>query len=47
MADQGVQLTFTYWEGAVQIAGEKGGDTVTGVGYAELTGYAGSLQGQF
>ena len=31
-----------YWEGAVQIAGD-----VTGYGYAELTGYIGSMQNRF
>lgn len=30
---------FRYWEGAVQVQGERGGQPVTGVGYAELTGY--------
>jgi predicted secreted hydrolase len=31
-----------YWEGAVDITGD-----VTGVGYAELTGYQGTMQGRF
>jgi predicted secreted hydrolase len=29
-----------YWEGAVDVAGRRGGATVTGRGYVELTGYA-------
>ena len=33
----------TYWEGAVSITGTKGGKTVTGRGYVEMTGYAGKL----
>lgn len=30
-----------YWEGAVDFAGEKGGQPLTGRGYLEMTGYAG------
>ncbi len=30
----------TYWEGSVTFTGEREGQPVTGVGYAELTGYA-------
>jgi predicted secreted hydrolase len=29
-----------YWEGAVDIEGERGGSPVEGRGYVELTGYA-------
>ncbi len=47
LADQELNLSFTYWEGAVQISGEHGGHTVTGNGYIEMTGYAGSMAGQF
>lgn len=32
-----------YWEGAVRFAGERGGRPVAGVGYLEMTGYAGRL----
>ena len=32
-----------YWEGAVRYAGERRGRPVTGVGYLEMTGYAGRL----
>ena len=37
----------TYWEGAVTGTGTSRGNTVTIEGYAELTGYAGSLGGVF
>ncbi len=47
MADQELRLIFNYWEGAVRVSGTKGGRPAAGVGYAELTGYAGSMQGQF
>jgi predicted secreted hydrolase len=45
--DQENRLTFSYWEGAVKISGTHNGKPVTGVGYVELTGYSGSLAGQF
>ena len=32
-----------YWEGAVRYDGERAGRPVTGVGYLEMTGYAGKL----
>jgi predicted secreted hydrolase len=37
----------TYWEGQVKIEGVKNGVPVAGIGYAELTGYAGGLGGRF
>ena len=37
----------TYWEGQVKIEGVKNGAPVAGLGYAELTGYAGGLGGRF
>jgi predicted secreted hydrolase len=36
-----------YWEGQVKVRGTKNGQTITGQGYVELTGYAGSLGGRF
>jgi predicted secreted hydrolase len=36
-----------YRESAVQAAGTMGGKPVSGNGYVELTGYAGSMPGQF
>jgi len=48
MADQELHLSkmgaLNYWEGSCTIQGNIGETTVTGVGYTELTGYAGSLQ---
>jgi predicted secreted hydrolase len=48
MADQELRLdkmgALSYWEGACTVAGHVGTTAVTGVGYTELTGYAGALQ---
>ncbi|NMB88853.1 MAG: carotenoid 1,2-hydratase [Chloroflexi bacterium] len=46
-ADQELDLSFTYWEGAVTVHGQRDGQELTGRGYVELTGYAHSMQGQF
>jgi predicted secreted hydrolase len=45
--DQELNLSFTYWEGAIKIEGIINGQKVSGSGYAELTGYAGSMAGEF
>lgn len=45
--DQELRVSFTYWEGAVKVEGSRAGMPIRGVGYVELTGYAGSMQGQF
>ena len=34
----------TYWEGAVRVGGEAEGKPVRGMGYVEMTGYAGSFR---
>lgn len=47
LPDQENVLDYTYWEGAVRVQGERDGNPVAGAGYVELTGYAGSMQGQF
>ena len=47
LKDQELDLTFKYWEGAVKITGMHQGNPVSGSGYVELTGYAGSMAGQF
>lgn len=47
LADQEFQGSYSYWEGAVRVSGERNGDPVTGSGYVELTGYAGSMEGEF
>lgn len=42
--DQELKLgAITYWEGAVDATGTRGGKPVKGRGYLELTGYAGNL----
>ncbi len=45
--DQLNRLSIVYWEGAVRATGSAGGASVTGVGYVELTGYSGSINGKF
>lgn len=45
LADQELNLSFTYWEGAVVIGGTRAGKALAGTGYVELTGYARSLEG--
>jgi predicted secreted hydrolase len=47
LADQEMQLSFVYWEGAVRLTGLSGGQPVSGSGFIELTGYAQSIAGQF
>ncbi|KAA3644766.1 MAG: carotenoid 1,2-hydratase [Chloroflexi bacterium] len=47
MADQEMLVSFIYWEGAISVNGNYNGLEVTGNGYVELTGYAGSLEGEF
>ncbi len=40
LADQELQVTVRYWEGAVRVDGRQGAQPLTGVGYLEMTGYA-------
>lgn len=47
LADQEMNVSYAYWEGAVSVEGTLGAQMVSGNGYVELTGYAGSMQGQF
>jgi predicted secreted hydrolase len=51
LADQEIRAPaparVTYWEGEVKIAGDRNGAPVTGVGYGELTGYAGGMGTRF
>ena len=42
LADQELDVSFRYWEGAVEIEGTHRGRPVRGRGYVELTGYAGA-----
>jgi predicted secreted hydrolase len=39
LADQELDVSFRYWEGAVAVAGSRRGAAVSGRGYVELTGY--------
>jgi predicted secreted hydrolase len=47
LADQELVVSYAYWEGMVHVEGRHGDRTVAGAGYVELTGYAGSMAGQF
>jgi predicted secreted hydrolase len=40
LADQELQTTPRYWEGAVDVSGERAGMSLSGRGYVELVGYA-------
>lgn len=42
MADQELNVSTIYWEGAVKFTGSAAGDPVTARGYIEMTGYAGT-----
>jgi predicted secreted hydrolase len=44
LADQELNVTVRYWEGAVRVAGNAAGRPLTGNGYVELTGYGDTLQ---
>ncbi|MCI0517771.1 MAG: carotenoid 1,2-hydratase [Woeseiaceae bacterium] len=46
LADQELTTTVRYWEGAVDVSGERDGLPVSGRGYVELTGYAATDRGQ-
>jgi predicted secreted hydrolase len=41
LAEQELDVTIRYWEGAVRFSGHCGERPITGYGYVELTGYAG------
>lgn len=47
LADQELDISFVYWEGAVLVRGDRNGSPMSGDGYIELTGYASSMQGRF
>jgi predicted secreted hydrolase len=47
LAEQELNLSYAYWEGAVRAVGERAGQPVGGSGYVEMTGYADSMQGRF
>ena len=43
--DQELDVSYRYWEGAVDVEGTSNGGAVSGRGYVELTGYAGAEAG--
>jgi predicted secreted hydrolase len=45
LADQELNVSFTYWEGAVEVQGRGPSGALSGFGYVELTGYAESMEG--
>ena len=45
LADQELITSPRYWEGAVDVVGSRSGRTITGRGYTELVGYAGTSAG--
>ena len=47
LADQELDVSYAYWEGAVRVEGERAGRAVRGDGYVEMTGYAASMARQF
>ena len=47
LADQEMNLSFIYWEGAVAVRGTSEGKSISGWGYVELTGYHESMAGVF
>ncbi len=47
LTDQELNVSFDYWEGAVQVEGIGEAGALMGWGYVELTGYAASMSGQF
>lgn len=40
--DQELNLTVVYWEGAIEVTGTHRGESVSGQGYLEMTGYSGA-----
>jgi predicted secreted hydrolase len=47
MADQELNVSYAYWEGAVSVQGVVNGSPIVGNGDVELTGYSHSLGGEF
>jgi predicted secreted hydrolase len=47
LADQEMNVSYNYWEGAVEADGIMQGSSISGSGYVEMTGYAASLEGEF
>jgi predicted secreted hydrolase len=47
LADQELNVSTTYWEGAVAFEGTHHGRVVSGRGYVEMTGYYDTMEGRF
>jgi predicted secreted hydrolase len=47
LTDQELNVSYSYWEGAVSIRGKHNSQEVSGNGYVELTGYSRSMSGDF
>lgn len=47
LVNQEMDVSFKYWEGAVQIKGQMQDEDVRGTGYVEMTGYSESMEGEF
>lgn len=47
MADQEMNVSTTYWEGAGAFSGFRAGQPVSAEGYVEMTGYAETMEGRF
>ena len=47
LQDQELNVSYSYWEGAVGVQGRINDTPVSGNGYVELTGYAGSMASEF
>jgi predicted secreted hydrolase len=47
LADQELNVSYNYWEGAVDVDGTAKGASTSGSGYVEMTGYAASIEGEF
>jgi predicted secreted hydrolase len=47
LADQELNVSTTYWEGAVAFHGTRAGRAITARGYIEMTGYYESMEGRF
>jgi len=47
MPDQEMEVSYTYWEGAVQVRARFGDQVLNGNGYIEMTGYGTSMETEF
>lgn len=46
LADQELNVSTVYWEGAVRFEGQWQGQAISAQGYIEMTGYAGTMEGR-